>query len=75
MCTGRMLEHQLLPSELIPRCLDVLREVIQNERDLIMMVVEIMDELRDPAAKRAADGEDGEAQDVRALYLSFEASG
>ncbi|KAL1732694.1 armadillo-type protein [Schizophyllum commune] len=59
----RMLEHPLLPSELIPRCLDVLREVIQNERDLIMMVVEIMDELRDPAAKRAADGEDGQAQD------------
>ncbi|KAL1667231.1 armadillo-type protein [Schizophyllum commune] len=59
----RMLEHPLLPSELIPRCLDVLREVIQNERDLIMMVVEIMDELRDPAAKRAADGEDGEAPD------------
>ncbi|KAL1671838.1 armadillo-type protein [Schizophyllum commune] len=59
----RMLEHPLLPSELIPRCLDVLREVIQNERDLIMMVVEIMDELRDPAAKRAADAEDGEAQD------------
>ncbi|TRM62875.1 nuclear condensing complex subunit [Schizophyllum amplum] len=58
-----MLENEQLPEKLIPRCLDVLREVVNNERDLIMRVVEIVDELRDPASERGVEGEEEQAQD------------
>lgn len=37
-----------LPEGLLSRCLDVLRQLSPNERDLIRVVVEIVHELRDP---------------------------
>ena len=38
-----------LPEGLLARCLDVLRKLSLNERDLIRVVVEVVHELRDPA--------------------------
>ncbi|KAL1747325.1 nuclear condensing complex subunit [Schizophyllum fasciatum] len=69
-----LLQAPPLPQELIPRCLDVLREVCQDERDLIMRIVEIVDELRDPAAERVADELLGEAQETQDDERSPEAT-
>lgn len=43
-----MLSQEELPESLLPRCLDVLRELSASERDLILVCVEIVHELRDP---------------------------
>lgn len=37
-----------LPLSLVPRCLDVLRKLSSDERDLIRVVVEIVQDLREP---------------------------
>ena len=42
-----MIGHQALPEGLASRCLDVLRKLSDSERDLIMVVVEVIHELRD----------------------------
>ncbi|KAG5641543.1 hypothetical protein DXG03_004802 [Asterophora parasitica] len=42
-----MLSHPALPESLLSKCLDVLRELSANERDLIRVVVEIVQDLRD----------------------------
>ncbi|KAF9476968.1 hypothetical protein BDN70DRAFT_811386 [Pholiota conissans] len=42
-----MLSHPELPPGLIDRCLDVLKEIMPSERDLIRLVVEIVVELRE----------------------------
>lgn len=42
-----MLAHPELPMGLIARCLDVLKEIMPSERDLIRIVVEIIIELRE----------------------------
>lgn len=42
-----MVAHQALPEGLASRCLDVLRKLSDSERDLIMVVVEVIHELRD----------------------------
>jgi len=42
-----MLAHPELPPGLIERCLDVLKEIMPSERDLIRVVVEIIVELRE----------------------------
>ncbi|EMD37496.1 hypothetical protein CERSUDRAFT_154154 [Gelatoporia subvermispora B] len=42
-----MLSHEVLPEGLLERCLDVLRILSPNERDLIRVVVEVVHELRD----------------------------
>ncbi|TFK34512.1 nuclear condensing complex subunit [Crucibulum laeve] len=42
-----MLAHPELPPGLIERCVDVLKEIMPSERDLIRVVVEIIVELRD----------------------------
>lgn len=44
---GDMLSKDTLPESLVTRCLDVLRELATNERDLIRIVVEVILELRD----------------------------
>ncbi|KAI9061537.1 ARM repeat-containing protein [Trametes sanguinea] len=55
-----MLSAGILPEPLLPRCLDVLRVLSPNERDLIRVVVEIVHELRDPSEGEAdADAEEG----------------
>ncbi|KAJ6460347.1 nuclear condensing complex subunit [Mycena vitilis] len=43
-----MLTRPTLPMDLVPRCLDVLRQLSSDERDLIRVVVEIIQDLRDP---------------------------
>ncbi len=47
-----MLDADLLPEILLGPCLDVLRE-LSDERDLIRLVVEIVQELRDAATDTA----------------------
>lgn len=42
-----MLGHPQLPPGLIERCLDVLKEIMPSERDLIRVIVEIIVELRE----------------------------
>ncbi|KAH9837531.1 nuclear condensing complex subunit [Rhodofomes roseus] len=44
-----MISHDVLPENLVARCLDVLRVLSPNERDLIRVVVEVVHELRDPS--------------------------
>ena len=46
---GTMICQDILPEGLLGRCLDVLRTLSLNERDLIRVVVEVVHELRDPA--------------------------
>ncbi|KIJ59925.1 hypothetical protein HYDPIDRAFT_99639 [Hydnomerulius pinastri MD-312] len=59
-----MISQEALPEPLVARCLDVLRQLSPNERDLIRVVVEVVHELRDSGEveeeleKEAAD--DGE---------------
>ncbi|KAG1848357.1 nuclear condensing complex subunit [Suillus tomentosus] len=58
-----MISQEVLPESLVARCLDVLRILSPNERDLIQVVVEVVHELRDvsdeeEALKEPAD--DGE---------------
>ncbi|KAF8636938.1 hypothetical protein AX17_003189 [Amanita inopinata Kibby_2008] len=43
-----MLSQEALPERLVTKCLDVLRELSASERDLIRVVVEIIQDLRDP---------------------------
>ncbi|KAG5353772.1 hypothetical protein C0989_002555 [Termitomyces sp. Mn162] len=51
-----MLSEDLLPRSLLNKCLDVLRELSPNERDLIRVVVELVQDLRDQA--RGNEGEE-----------------
>ncbi|KAJ7512962.1 nuclear condensing complex subunit [Mycena galericulata] len=46
--TRDMLAHPQLPPSLIERCLDVLKEIMPTERELIRVVVEIVMDLREP---------------------------
>jgi len=43
-----MISQESLPEALVARCLDVLRTLSANERDLIRVVVEVVHDLRDP---------------------------
>jgi condensin complex subunit 3 len=42
-----MLAHPQLPPSLIERCIDVLKEIMPSERELIRVVVEVIMELRE----------------------------
>lgn len=44
-----MISQDALPENLVARCLDVLRILSANERDLIRVVVEVVHDLRDPS--------------------------
>ena len=44
---GDMASAELLPEALVAKCLEVLRVLSSSERDLFMLVVEIVHELRD----------------------------
>ncbi|TFK48905.1 ARM repeat-containing protein [Heliocybe sulcata] len=57
-----MISQETLPEGLLSRCLDVLRKLSPNERDLIRLVVEVVHELRDPDVdeKEATVADDGE---------------
>lgn len=52
-----MLAHPQLPYGIIDRCLDVLKEIMPSERDLIRLIVEIIVELRE------GDEPEGDHQD------------
>jgi hypothetical protein len=52
--TGGMLRQETLPLRLMAPCLDVLRELSATERDLIRLVVETVQELRDSDDEDAA---------------------
>ena len=45
--SGDMISQNILPEGLVARCLDVLRKLSMNERELIRVVVEVVHELRD----------------------------
>ena len=47
--SGDMISQEALPENLVTRCLDILRKLSPNERDLIRVVVEVVHELRDPS--------------------------
>ncbi|KAJ7765255.1 nuclear condensing complex subunit [Mycena metata] len=49
--TRDMLAHPQLPPGLIERCLDVLKEIMPTERELIRVVVEVVMDLREPAGE------------------------
>jgi condensin complex subunit 3 len=46
---GDMISQDSLPENLVAKCLDVLRILSANERDLIRVVVEVVHDLRDPS--------------------------
>jgi condensin complex subunit 3 len=62
--SGDMIGQDALPESLVARCLDVLRTLSPNERDLIRVVVEVVHELRD-----TSDPE--EDITVSVFFLSF----
>lgn len=62
-----MLAHPQLPPGLIERCLDVLKEIMPSERDLIRVIVEIVVELREGEE----DAENPEEPPVRYLFVHF----
>lgn len=47
-----------LPLAVVPQCLDVLRQLSSNERDLIRVVVEIVGDLREPGDEDDPDAAD-----------------
>lgn len=53
--TGSMLRQKTLPLKLMAPCLDVMRKLSATERDLIRLVVETVQELRDDNEDAAAD--------------------
>ncbi|KAJ7510357.1 nuclear condensing complex subunit [Mycena galericulata] len=59
-----MLTQPALPLNLIPSCLDVLRKLSPNERDLIRVVVEIVQDLRDPGDEEEDVGAADQTQDT-----------
>ncbi|KAF7330334.1 Chromosome condensation complex protein [Mycena venus] len=53
-----MLTSPTLPLDVVPRCLDVLRQLSSDERDLIRVVVEIITDLREPGDEDDLDAAD-----------------
>lgn len=53
---GGMIAQEILPDPLIQPCLGVLELLSPGERDLVRLVVEVINELRDPQGSE----EDGE---------------
>jgi condensin complex subunit 3 len=46
---GEMVSQETLPQSLVMKCLDVMRNLTLGERDLIRVIVEVIQEMRDPA--------------------------
>lgn len=42
-----MLTHKDLPEDLIGRCMDVMKEMLPDEREFIRVIVEVMNEVKD----------------------------
>lgn len=45
---GEMASRETLPQGLFDDCLDILKKLASNDRDLIRIVVEIISDMRDP---------------------------
>jgi condensin complex subunit 3 len=60
-----MISQETLPEGLVARCLDVLRTLSVNERDLIRVVVEVIHDLRDP---NDSDDEQAVSHPIRVLF-------
>lgn len=63
-----MASAELLPEGLVAKCLEVLRVLSSSERDLFMLVVEIIHELRD--AVKPGDDQVSCFRDVSLVYTS-----
>lgn len=66
-----MLAHPELPPGLIERCLDVLKEIMPSERDLIRVIVEIVVELREPEGDENDNEEDEPPVSSAVHFLSL----
>ncbi|KAF8633170.1 hypothetical protein AX17_004671 [Amanita inopinata Kibby_2008] len=60
-----MLSHPELPSSLIERCLDILKVILPDERELIRVIVEIIIELREDDHVTENDNEASRDEDSR----------
>ncbi|KII87700.1 hypothetical protein PLICRDRAFT_30295 [Plicaturopsis crispa FD-325 SS-3] len=58
-----MISQDALPESLLAKCLDVLRKLSPNERDLIRVVVEVVHELRDSSDPEEDTREQSTAED------------
>jgi condensin complex subunit 3 len=58
-----MISQEALPENLVSKCMDVLRTLSANERDLIRLVVEVIHDLRDPS----------DSEDELSVRLNFSA--
>ncbi|KAF7968330.1 hypothetical protein HWV62_30947 [Athelia sp. TMB] len=58
-----MIGQEALPENLVAKCLDVLRTLSPNERDLIRVVVEVVHELRDTSDPEEETTKEGNAID------------
>ncbi|KAJ7104390.1 nuclear condensing complex subunit [Mycena belliarum] len=67
--TRDVLAHPQLPPGLIERCLDVLKEIMPTERELIRVVVEIVMDLRDPEEEEPEADHDTTLSTVRSRSL------
>lgn len=59
-----MISQEALPQSLVNKCLDVMRNLASGERDLIRVIVEVIQELRD-----TGEGEKEEEVGDPAAYL------
>lgn len=57
-----MISQEALPDSLVTRCLDVLRTLSPSERDLIRLVVEVVQELRDPSPAEEVENAEDETE-------------
>ena len=61
-----MISQEALPESLIPLCLDILRKLNNDEKDLIRIVVEVIHDLRDNDTE-----EDDMVRSKKAVYSYF----
>lgn len=66
-----MIGQETLPETLVARCLDVLRILSPNERDLIRVVVEVVHELRDTSDPDAEENLSMAVSPFRSRFPSF----
>jgi condensin complex subunit 3 len=53
---GEMVSQEALPQSLVSKCLDVMRNLASGERDLIRVIVEVIQELRDTGETEKEEG-------------------
>lgn len=68
---GEMIGQEVLPEPLVERCMDVLHELTPNERDLIIMVVELVVALRDDDEGDALEGLEPEVSCMTSFFMPY----